>query len=47
MPGVANLSETKRHNFPCAAAKSDMRHVAYMHKKNLYAFNDSMHQLRF
>ena len=25
--GVPNLSETKSHNFPCAAAKSHMRHV--------------------
>ena len=25
--GVANLSERKSRNFPCAAAKSDMKHV--------------------
>ena len=35
--GVANLSETKSHNFPCAAAKSHMRHMGtHAQKSSVY-----------
>ena len=42
-PGVANPSETKSHNFPCAAAKSQMRHVGTHVQNHLCISNDSIY----